>query len=56
MKDYAQYYRDSTWSNYKHHNTVKIIFGITPQGTVSYVSEAWGGGGGGGSGERQVSY
>ena len=45
IKDYAQFYRDSTWSNYKHHNTVKILFGITPQGTVWYVSEAWCGGG-----------
>ena len=32
-----------TWSSYKHHNMVKILLGITPQGTVSYVSEAWGG-------------
>ena len=35
--------RACTWSSYKHHNTVKILLGITPQGTVSYVSEAWGG-------------
>lgn len=35
--------RASTWSNYKHHNTVKILLGVTPQGTVSFVSEAWGG-------------
>lgn len=33
----------STWSSYKHHNTVKVLFGIAPQGVVSYVSEAWGG-------------
>ena len=33
--------RACTWSNYKHHNTVKILLGITPQGTVSFVSEAW---------------
>lgn len=31
------------WSNYKHHNTVKFLIGITPQGTVSYISKAWGG-------------
>jgi len=30
-------------SSYKHHNTIKILIGITPQGTVSFVSEAWGG-------------
>lgn len=35
--------RASTWSSYKHHNTAKILLGITPQGTVSYVSPAWGG-------------
>jgi len=28
---------------YKHHNTIKILVGITPQGTISYVFEAWGG-------------
>ena len=32
-----------TFSNYKHHNTTKILIGITPQGTISFVSEAWGG-------------
>lgn len=35
--------RASTWSSYKHHNTAKVLLGITPQGTVSYVSDAWGG-------------
>ncbi len=35
--------RASTWSSYKHHNTVKFLLGITPQGVVSYVSQAWGG-------------
>ena len=35
--------RARTFSNYKHHNTVKVLIGITPQGTVCYVSEAWGG-------------
>lgn len=29
-----------TFSSYKHHNTIKLLIGITPQGTVSYVSEA----------------
>ena len=38
--------RAQTFSSYKHHNTIKLLIGITPQGTVSYVSEAWGGGGG----------
>ena len=35
--------RASTWSNYKHRNTAKILIGIIPQGTVAYISEAWGG-------------
>ena len=35
--------RAQTFSSYKHHNTIKILVGITPQGTISYVSEAWGG-------------
>ena len=32
-----------TWSNYKHHNTCKFLIGITPQGSISFVSQAWGG-------------
>jgi len=35
--------RAATWSNYKHHNTSKVLLGITPQGTISFVSECWGG-------------
>ena len=35
--------RTSTWSNYKHKNTAKVLIGILPQGVVGYVSEAWGG-------------
>ena len=35
--------RSQTWSNYKSHNTTKVLIGITPQGTVSFVSKAWGG-------------
>ena len=35
--------RASTWSNYKHHNTAKVLLGISPQGVVSFVSECWGG-------------
>ena len=35
--------RAQTYSHYKHHNTVKYLIGITPQGTVSYISEGWGG-------------
>ena len=35
--------RAATWSNYKHHNTSKVLLGITPQGVVSFVSDCWGG-------------
>ena len=35
--------RAATWSSYKHHNTVKFLIGITPQGVVSFISKAWGG-------------
>ena len=29
--------RACTWSNYKHHNTAKVLLGIAPQG----VSKCW---------------
>ena len=35
--------RAQTYSSYKHHNTVKYLIGITPQGTVSFISKGWGG-------------
>ena len=35
--------RAQTYSNYKHHNTVKYLIAVTPQGTVSFISEGWGG-------------
>lgn len=35
--------RAQTFSSYKHHNTIKVLVGISPQGTICYVSEAWGG-------------
>ena len=35
--------RAQTWLSYKHHNTVKVLIVITPQSTISYVSQAWGG-------------
>ena len=30
-------------SSYKQHNTIRILIGITPQGSISFLSEAWGG-------------
>ncbi len=35
--------RAQTFSSYKHHNTVKYLISITPQGSVIYISEGWGG-------------
>ena len=35
--------RAQTFSSYKHHNTVKVLIGITPQGSICFVSRAWGG-------------
>ena len=32
-----------TFSNYKHHTTVKFFISITPTGEVNFVSRAWGG-------------
>lgn len=31
------------FSNYKQHNTVKYLIGICPQGTITFISKAWGG-------------
>ena len=33
----------ATWSDYKHHHTVKILLSITPNGAFNFVSKAWGG-------------
>ena len=35
--------RAQTWSQYKHHNTIKYVIGITPQGSISFISKGWGG-------------
>ena len=35
--------RAQTFSSYKHHITIKVLIGITPQGSISFVSEARGG-------------
>ena len=35
--------RAQTYSSYKSHNTVKVLIGITPQGSISFISKAWGG-------------
>ncbi|XP_053374378.1 uncharacterized protein LOC128546976 [Mercenaria mercenaria] len=35
--------RKKTFSNYKHHDTVKFLVGLSPNLAVNYVSKAWGG-------------
>ena len=35
--------RAATYSNYKKHNTVKVFIAITPTGSISFISQAWGG-------------
>ena len=35
--------RAQTYSNYKKHNTIKFLVGITPSGAISFLSECWGG-------------
>ena len=35
--------RAQAYSNYKSHNTIKVLIGISPQGTITFVSQAWGG-------------
>ena len=35
--------RAQTWSNYKHHNTIKFLIGIAPQGAITFISRGWGG-------------
>ena len=32
-----------TWSEYKHHNTIKVLIGVSPSGMVTFVSVVWGG-------------
>ena len=36
--------QSSTWSNYKHHNTLKVLVSCTPNGCISYVSPLYVGG------------
>ena len=35
--------QSTTWSSYKHHNTAKALVGVTPSGSVSFVSKLYGG-------------
>ncbi|XP_031557516.1 uncharacterized protein LOC116294123 [Actinia tenebrosa] len=42
-KPSAMIAQSQTWSQYKHHNTWKLLVGVSPNGQVTFVSEAWGG-------------
>ena len=33
--------RAQTWSNYRKHNTCKFLIGITPQGSIAFISKGW---------------
>ena len=35
--------RAKTYSNYKHHNTIKFLVGIAPSGGICFISNVWGG-------------
>lgn len=35
--------QSKSWPSYRHKNTLKTMIGITPNGTVSYLSSAYGG-------------
>lgn len=35
--------RAQTYSNYKSHNTAKYLIAIAPQGTITFISQGWGG-------------
>ena len=35
--------QSQTWSDYKHHNTWKVVVGVTPNGCIVFVSKLWSG-------------
>ncbi|XP_060579364.1 uncharacterized protein LOC132736278 isoform X2 [Ruditapes philippinarum] len=35
--------QSQTWSSYKHNNTLKVLVGISPNGTLTFISGLWGG-------------
>ena len=40
---YTLLIRAKTQRTYKHHCTIKALVGITPYGSISFVSKLWGG-------------
>lgn len=43
QKPSAMLAQSETWSEYKHHNTWKLLVGVTPNGQISFLSNLWGG-------------
>ena len=41
QKPISPYAQRATWSNYKQHNTMKALVGITPTDYFSFVSKLW---------------
>ena len=35
--------RAHTYSNYNSHNSIKVLIEISPQGSITFISQAWGG-------------
>lgn len=35
--------QSETWSDHKHHNTWKLLVGVTPNGQITFLSDLWGG-------------
>lgn len=35
--------QSETWSNFRHHNTLKVLVGVSPNGQVTFISKLWGG-------------
>ena len=40
-KPTSPYAQRATWSQYKEHNTIKALVGITPSGYFSFLSKFW---------------
>ncbi|XP_068730328.1 uncharacterized protein [Montipora capricornis] len=40
-KPTSPYAQRATWSDYKEHNTIKAMVGITPSGYFSFLSDFW---------------
>ena len=42
-RPFSLHARVQTWSNYKNTNTIKYLLGITPSGSICFLSPGWGG-------------